>query len=65
MFESYGRLGPVVKFHSPSVRLHLRNLGDVGNGGRLRYLHGKANTAISVYMYCWLLPVFWVCGLWP
>ena len=39
-------------------------LGDVGEGGRLRCLQGKADTTIScvcVYMHCWLRPVFWVC----
>ena len=41
-------------------------LGDVGDGGRLRCLHGKVdNHFVYVYMWCWLRPVFWVRGLWP
>ena len=33
--------------HSPSVRIHLGNWGDVGDGGRLRCLRGKVDTTIS------------------
>ena len=37
-------------FHSPSVRIHLENWGDVGDGGRLRCLHGKVDTTINLCM---------------
>ena len=41
-------------------------LGDVGDGGRLRCLHGKVDTTISVCVHVVLArPVFWVRGLWP
>ena len=51
-------------FHSPSVRTG--ELGDVQDGGRLRYMHGKVDTTISCtctisvgYTQCS------GCGLWP
>ena len=34
-------------FHSPGVRTQLGELGDTGDGGRLRYLRGKVDTTIS------------------
>ena len=42
-------------------------LGDIRVGGSLRCLYGKVDTTISctVYMYCLLHPVIWMCGLRP
>ena len=49
-------------------RSHCQNssgeLGNVGDGGRLRCLHGKVDTTIS-YMQCWFRPVLWVRGVPP
>ena len=52
-------------FHSPSLRIHPGELGDVGDCGRLRGMEGKHHFFICVYMCSCLHLVFWVRSLWP
>ena len=54
MFGSLEGLGAMMKSHCSTVPVSTSSgeLWDIGDGGRLTSLHGKADT--TNFMYCWL-----------